>query len=295
MAESTDKPVCPLCKGQEWTSTDSLKTKPCLCITARMVRAFLGLEIASAENIRSSLFQPDADPPVDRSKENLSIKASWLELRSHMRWVLGCRYNMDPTFRFKVVTDLEILDVSLGNESFKYRTREQRERGKETFNTVNDFIGSQNLVIVRLGWLGWSNRAAAGYLKEALGVRERASLPTWLSETPDRFFGAGYHMWNDDVGNYIATHFDSVDLRSEDEVSNPPVQTSAVAPTGHAEDDSVGFGADSTPEHAETTVESSLPGVEEDRQDFRQSQRKRAGNWKPGRSGGDGSGPAGIF
>lgn len=295
MAESTDKEVCPLCNGQEWTTTEKLKTKPCICISARMTRQFLGEEIAVAENIRSSLFQPDADPPVDRSKENLSIKATWLELRSHLRWVLGCRYNMDPTFTFKVVSDLEILDVSLGNEAFKARTYEQRRRGKETYNTVKDFIGEESLVIVRLGWLGYRNRAAAGYLKEALGIRERLRLPTWLSETPDRFFGPGDHMWDDDVDNYITTHFDSVDLRTEEEVVNPPVQVSASAPTGHADDESVGFGDGVVPEHAATTVESSIPGVEEDRQDFRQSQRKRSGGWKPGRSGGDSSGPAGIF
>ena len=277
-----NKPVCALCKGQEWTSTSSLKTKPCICIYGRMVRSFLGGEIASAEKIQSPLLQ-FTDPPVDRSQENLFIKASWQELRSHLRWVLGCKYHLNSSFRFKVVTDKEILNVSLGNESFKYHTREQRDGGKETFNSVNDFIGDHDLVIVRLGWLGWKNQAATGYLKEALGIREAAHLPTWLSEVPGRYWGPGDYCWDDDVDAYVKEHFDVVDLRSDEDIANPPAPPPQRAPVGDVDDDTVGIGDGPGPSDAADMSMESILGSQEDRSDLKRSQRKRAGRNKPGR------------
>src|SRR5579863_807875 len=124
-----EQPVCGICQGAGVITVDDLTDCLCQCARTRMMRAHLGPEIASAKKIDASpLFQRGAtptDPPVaDRTKENLFIQGRWVELISHFRYALICKGLM---FRFLVITDEKIKTVFVGAESYKERTREERD------------------------------------------------------------------------------------------------------------------------------------------------------------------------
>lgn len=279
--------------------SDNLKARPCRCIQARMLKQFLGPGIAMAETIRSPLFQPgNGEPLIDRTKENLFVKATWKELTKHLKWVLACQFNLNPNFKFRIITDEQILRVRLGQESYTQRAKGVRDR-LDTLNNLNDLVGGFDLLIIRLGWVGHKNIALAGWLKETLGLREVELKPTWVNEEPGAYFGDGHHAWSPDVDDYIQEHFDAVDLRQQDDIDNPQAPVDRVY-FGEPEDNSVGIGT-MTPQGEPSLVESSIDAPGEDREDPVRSQRRRAGGYKPGRKrwqqdddSGGGDGPGGI-
>jgi len=75
---------------------------------------------------------------------------------------------------------------------------------------------SIQLVILRLGYIGHPNKAAAGALKEALMIRETADKAVWVVEDPDRSWT---HSRDINVEYYLNERFETVHLDSEsDEV-----------------------------------------------------------------------------
>jgi hypothetical protein len=180
-----------------------------------MMKSFLGLEIFTAKPIKSYLYRPTKNEETgeiegDRTEENLLIKGSWSVVCQHLHWALSGKRRFSEHFDYKIVTDEKILSVWLGSESYKQRASDVRDE-VETFNNLADLMEAPHLVLVRLGQLGYQNRAAAGALKQALGIREVSFKPTWLIEgrLP---FGDGHRSYNDELGEYIANLYDVVDL-----------------------------------------------------------------------------------
>lgn len=214
----TETKGCPKCNytGFHIIDLDDTRVVQCICSYAKTLKAYLGPEIASAENIRQSvLYQLDGKgkpPKVDRTKDSLFIKSYWSDLLPHLKWTLAGK---GPMFRFRIVTDEKLKSVYVGNESYKYRAKDVRDE-IETFNSIGDLIGPDiDLVILRLGFLGYKNVAMPGVLKEALMLRESATKPTWLVETPDKPFTYGYFSYNEDVAEYIGKLFDVVTIKGD--------------------------------------------------------------------------------
>lgn len=209
--------VCPLCQGQERILDGDKPVKQCRCSFKKDFLKRVGAEIANSTPVASSpLLMPGkigGELLVDRTEENLFIKGWWSDITSHLLIVLSCkmmRYGLQ--YPFKVVTDNEIFEVRMGFHAYGSRPKSKREE-VPVFNTLSDFMGKDfELVIVRLGSVCYTNRAAPLYLKEALKAREVASRPTWIVEEPDSPFGPGHFSYNEDVGDYVATNFEPVDL-----------------------------------------------------------------------------------
>ena len=192
---------------------DDSRVLQCICSYAKTLKAYLGPEIASADNItRSPLYalgEKGGAPKIDRSTENLFLKAYWSDLLPHLKWTLACK---GPMFRYRVVTDEKIKTVFLGNESYRGRAKDVRD-DIVTYNSIGDLVGPDlDLVILRLGFLGYKNVAMPGILKEALMLRESAMKPTWIVEVPSSLFGYGHFSYNEDVGSYIERTFQVVNL-----------------------------------------------------------------------------------
>jgi hypothetical protein len=233
MAEA-EKPPCPLCGGAEVIYVNDFDVDTCRCLKARLIKQHLGSEIASAPTIlRSPVFVvKDDEVRVDRTKDNLFIKAPWQDVLPHLKWVFYCK---GTRFRFRIVTDEKIRTVFVGNESYRARSKSTRD-DVTTFNSLGDLVGSDfDLIIIRLGLLGHKNVAAPGALKEALMLREVACLPTWIVEQPNNPFGPGCHTYSEDVADYIERLFEVVNLTRKDRpapVPRPP-ETDADEVTGN--------------------------------------------------------------
>jgi hypothetical protein len=184
-----------------------------------MLDNYLGPDLSGAVRIRESpLYAIDTSFNVtrDRTSENLFIKSSWPVLLPHLRLSIGHHHHIDPAFRFTILTDERVINVYVGNENYKARSGRNSEGN---INGLKDLVEAPNLVVVRLGFLGYKNIAAPGALKQALMIREAALKPTWVVQNP---VGDYPISWNEEVAAYIHEHFDVVDMRNIPEPEGPP-------------------------------------------------------------------------
>lgn len=233
-----DKPPCPLCNGAEVVYIDNGDTdvEACRCLKARLLKQHLGPEIASAPTILGSplLVVKNDEVVVDRTKENLFIKAAWPDLLPHLKWAFYCK---GTRFTFRVITDEKIKTVFVGSESYTSRAKGKRD-DMLTMNSLADLVGSDYaLVIIRLGYLGHKNIAASGALKEALMLREVACLPTWIIEKPTQPFYE-CHAYSDDTAAYIEQHFETVTLGQSTAPRRAPVRSEPIEDVSFTEDPS---------------------------------------------------------
>jgi hypothetical protein len=209
---------CQVCKGAQWVYAyegEEVIPRRCSCLEKQLLLSFLGPEIFGSKPIASPLYQPyvnaEGEIEGDRTEDNLFIKGSWRKVCQHFHWALAGKRRFSSTFQFKIATDVNLLSVWFGKESYKERSTKERN-DIETYNSLSDFLADPTLVILRLGHLGYTNRAAAGVLKEALGIREVLFKPTWIVEGTDCYFGPGHRAYDDDVASYIDERFDVLDL-----------------------------------------------------------------------------------
>jgi hypothetical protein len=193
---------------------------------------YLGAEIFFSRHIKSDLYMPSfnehGEEIGDRTTENLFIKGSWSVLCRHLRWVLTGKRMANPGFTYKIVGDARLLDVWLGKESYKARSASQRDE-VETNNSLDDLVSHPTLLIIRLGMLTTKNKAMAGVLQQALMVREAFSKPVWIAESGTTF-GDGHQAYSYDLGNYIDSEFEVIDLGTDaEEVAQNQKETQEVA------------------------------------------------------------------
>ncbi len=210
-----DPKVCSRCQGRGFLPVpdDDTIVMQCICAYARLLKAHLGPEIATTVTLSvSPLFEPGepGEPPVvDRTHENLFLKGAWQDILPHLKWALGCK---GPMFPFRMVTDEKLKVVYVGAESYAAKAKGSRDT-VITYNSLADLIGpDQDLVIIRLGFLGHKNIAMAGILKEALMIREFACKPTWLVDMPEVPFGMGHFAFSEENASYIASRYTIVNV-----------------------------------------------------------------------------------
>lgn len=150
---------------------------------------------------------------MDKTNSNLILKGWWGDITPHLKHTLLFKNGQyDLNYFVQIVTDERLMNVWLGKEAYDSKKKKERE-SEDTFNAIGDLVGgNRHLVIIRLGFLGYKNRAMAGVLKEALLVRQSKNLPTWIVETPDSIFGPGHFAYSEDVDDYIKPRFEVIDL-----------------------------------------------------------------------------------
>ena len=227
------EPGCPYgrCDGTGWVVRDSFNAEMCLCLKRKQVKAALGQEIWDyGSRVRvdtSPLYKPGGvgnPPEIDRTRDNLFIRGTYSTLLAHLRRGLGGKLlDTGCNFHLQIVTDERLKNVFVGNESSKLLKKERREYNE----SVGDLIGVEHdLVVIRLGHLGHTNKAAPGLLKESLLLRAGLGKPTWVCENTDiPFRGAymdspAYPAWSLDVVDYMEQRYETIDL----DVIPAPVQ-----------------------------------------------------------------------
>ena len=217
------------CDGSGWFVPNSLNAVPCLCLKVRMARQKLGdgiwIEGGKVEVTETPLYKPGGvgnPPEIDRTTEDLFLRASYYTLRAHLRRALGGKMlDTDCLFRVTIVTDERLKNVFVGNESYAARSRKDRDY-LQTMNSMGDLIGIESdLVVILLGYLGHTNKAAPGLLKEALMLRAGLSKPTWVAENTDILFQPDYPAYSPEVVYYMDQRFETVELEGFEPAPQP--------------------------------------------------------------------------
>ena len=197
----------PKCNGngQVWLGDDS--QGPCKNKRVLYVRSYLKDHLGKGA-LAAGLAKNS--PLLGRRDENLFIQAMWSTLLPHLSWVL-----LRPTEqkRLKVVTDEEIKDVFVGHYQYNMRPKGVRDDAT-VYNNLRDFLGPDvaDLVIIKLGYLGYKNKSASGALREALLIRQNANKPTWLINDPDRKWN---YSCDTAVEETINSYFSIVTIESD--------------------------------------------------------------------------------
>lgn len=216
MTKAPEK-VCERCGGTGKLVVDETTHRMCICLYNRKMRVHLGPELMSARPVFDSpLYQQVFDteqgnlPTVDLTEKNLFLKSKWNDLLGHLTWAFYCK---GPNWYFQIVTDERIRTVYVGNEHYVAKRRSRRDE-VESNNSLHDLIGGEafNLVIIRLGFLGYKNVAMAGALLEALRIREVQLKPTWIVEEPNSVFAPGHFSYSEELADYIHRRFEMIDM-----------------------------------------------------------------------------------
>jgi hypothetical protein len=236
MSDSESK-ICPVCKGSGVTQIGDNSWKQCICAVAIDFKRRFGAELTYAERTKDKLRLysgpkvPGGPPILDLTKTNLLIKGHWEHITPHIREAFIHRAQ-EFSFTPQIVTDEKLRTVYVGAEAYTSRSRKRREE-VVTYNSLSDLVGADyHLLIIRLGFLGYSNKAMPGILMESLMVRESIRLPTWIIDNPDRPFEPGHYAYSFEVDGYIARRFQVLDLVRERTVAQKIAVEEAAAEPG---------------------------------------------------------------
>jgi hypothetical protein len=176
----------------------------------------LGDEISVSKHVtQSPLYEAGdqrGDPPkVDRTKDNLVLQVgSWPSLLPHLKWALGCK-GLD--FRFKILNDLDVVNVKVGATSRSAKGVARAVEGDGVYNCLEELVQDYSLVILKVGYLGYKNRAAAGALLEFLLIQESQRKPLWLVVDSEHEWN---HSYSPEVEAHLSRCFDEIDMPSAD-------------------------------------------------------------------------------
>lgn len=151
---------------------------------------------------------PPYDTPTPLLREEsrfLYFARSWFVVaRNTQNFILNQPDPMHYTSR--ITSDREILEVRLGEQ-----TTENGER-----LSLSQFMLPYDLVVIRLGELGYENRAAGGYLFEAIIGRIRANARTWVVIPPSMPYDPGHFAYDAQLDHLFDVTFNkSVKLKSD--------------------------------------------------------------------------------
>lgn len=246
---------------------------------------------------RTPLFQQKRN--IDRTRDNLLLKRlSWPAFLRHFKWVLG---NKGPSFFVRVVTDMTILNVFVGNTNVKSRILQKELNGSLLVsNSLEDLLSDPDLVVIRLGHLVHSNKAAANILLESLHLRVGRGSKTWLIEPPGNPFApyvnsgfgvaTGMPSCNDDVLAFVHENFEEVFLGKASDPQEAPQfvvdeEDGTVEVSGPDE-----FNVTTPPEEAtsDESLEEDEEGVLDEAAEIEKlvsgpTKKKATPNWKRGR------------
>lgn len=230
--QSVGVPSCQYCHGKGGRMVSEYRWEHCRCVAWIQVARLVGPEIAQAGRAKTSpLYKPNTEeggpPVVTRTGENLLLKGSWVELLPHLFGALSFKYlEKNLNYTHIIISDWDLLQVWLGNKSYKAKSKEVRDR-VPSYNDLGDYVEGPDLVIIRLDHLGYKNQAMPGVIKEALLIRQRKGRPTWLVEEPDKPFMQGSRSYSVELENLIVCSFRIIDIRKGVEVEATEVRKAA--------------------------------------------------------------------
>jgi hypothetical protein len=152
-------------------------------------------------NYHQRVESPLVTPDLSLTREDTLYVGSWETVAPHLALVLGLRiwFAVPSVYSIRVVTDEEL-------RTAYFAKTDKYDDGLEL--DLRDLVGAwHDMVVIRLGFLGFKNQAMPGILYEVLRLRQAANLPTWLVEDPLEPFRKGHLTFDERVGAYVTKHF----------------------------------------------------------------------------------------
>lgn len=169
-----------------------------------------------ARAIKSSpLFTPKAnahsESGIDLTRKNVYIQGiTWGQFMPHLKLIQLCK-----NIKIRVVTDGDLRDIFVGDKSYKAKPVARRDK-EEAINGLGGLLElNDDLLIVRVGFLGHTNKAGAGLLHETLLYRAAASKPCWIFESSHISVTWTFSKGSE-VTNMLAKSYQEVCLSSSD-------------------------------------------------------------------------------
>jgi len=220
----SEPPICAKCgkapvegcegRGYVPIGDDDNTVQTCVNIYRKQLAAHLGPEFQGVPHTSKTpliKLNPSGGPPlVDLTSKNLMIHCTWAGFKPHLKYALAVK---GLNFYWRIITDERIRNVFVGSESYKARSLKDRE-AVSTYNNLSQFAGADwELVIIKLGYLGYQNRAAAGALKEVLLHRASLNKATWILQDSSKS-REWIHSRNDDVEEYIREYYRDIQIEA---------------------------------------------------------------------------------
>lgn len=177
------------CSGSGIVEKDN-KLYECICAVLKRRAASMPPFVRIAD-LRAEHIAHKVHMQVGKS---LFIQATWQDMKAIVKAVMICHANLFV----RITSDNDILHAYVGAMSKK-----NKGENEATFETVGDFVGPPDLVIVRLNALTRPNKAAAGALEEAFVCRADQEKPIWLVSDIDRPFVSSSPAYSDTLNDLL--------------------------------------------------------------------------------------------
>jgi hypothetical protein len=192
--------ACAKCGGMGVLDQGGPSFVECECAIVKRLSYTMPNEIA-----RAMVLPAHVDHPiVGMVRRTLFVTVSRLDLNAILK---ACMYKYNG-FYVRVTSDLEIKDVGVGSKSRKARG----EDAGVVYNDFSDLMDGAPLVVVRLNCLYYKNKAAAGFLMEAISCRIDKAKPLWVVEDPSSKFNEASFAWSEPMGDMLRFMFDRVEV-----------------------------------------------------------------------------------
>jgi hypothetical protein len=192
--------------GQSGSYEENGKVYECSCAVLRRLAAAMPVYIRTAPVEKKHITIGIAE----RVRSSLFLKAAWADVKA----IIKVAMYKHPNFHFRLTSDREIRDVGVGSAS-------RNARGEEAvivYNSLQELMESPKLVIVRLNELGYKNKAAPGFVEEAISIRLDRGYPVWLISDLNKPFTPGSFAYSEQLWDLICSSFDHVSIPR---ISNP--------------------------------------------------------------------------
>lgn len=190
--------VCAKCNGEGVLDQGGPSFVECECAMVKRLSYTMPGEIRKAMVLPAHV----EHPIVGMVRRSLFVTVARLDLFAILK---ACMYKHAGLY-VRVTSDLEIKDVGVGSKSRKARG----DDAPTVYNDFSDLMDGAPLVVVRLNCLFYKNKAAAGFLMEAISSRVDKSKPIWVVEDPSSPFTETSFAWSEPLSDTLHFMFDRV-------------------------------------------------------------------------------------
>jgi len=213
---------CSPCNGQGWCMVEEV---PFECMCGHLKRVASGMlpyiRLANVEREHVRL------PLIGRARDNLYVNGHWNDMCAVVKILMMTGTNG----HIKIVDENELRDVYVGSFS---KAAKSADFTGVVYNSISEFVGPPDLLVVRLNTLTNKNKAVPGVLLESVKTRYDYGKPTWLLSDPERPFDHTSLSYSEEAGILIASAFEKVFIpkinQAAAEQARSFFSTGAVAP-----------------------------------------------------------------
>lgn len=182
-------PNCPHCEGSGHIFVDSLTARRCSCLLRDLYARKMGFMIWNAATIQKS-------PLTNKLRDNVLVVADDEDMNPHLKLSF---VHMGLNANWVYIDDSNVLQAWLGANN------------SAQAENLQDLI-SYPFLVLRLGTVGYPNKALPGVICELLMGRVLAGRPSWVV-TPRELRAETCREYSDELMYLLGRYFERVKLK----------------------------------------------------------------------------------